>query len=673
MEKAGQEVFSNLSDEDYNIINGINDNDNDIKYQPFSKLLRSVSVDFAGEIAVIAGGKKYSYAEFFSFVRAVAKAISNDGRATGRVGVLLKKSMGQVATVAGAVYSGVPFVPIEYDAPAQRINYCLKEAEITIVITDEESKLKLEAQNINVITLEDIQCIGSTSEICPVDTSGGDLFSIIFTSGSTGRPKGVLLECEGIYNTLFYFKDRLGLGSADRILSVTNVCHDMCTFDYFALLLSGGTIVLPDADKERDPVHWLELVDKYKVNIWVTVPTIMRLLVCAAENEGRFDVFKLFRVIMLGGEFVAPELCRTLIQNAENSEVFSIGGPTETSIINILHAVTASDIQEGRIPYGKPIWNTKYYILDDNLRLVGPGREGEIYNGGLCVSRGYLDQSMTHDSYIEHGGLGCRLYRTGDMGRYNADGYIEILGRADNQVKINGKRIELEEIENVIDLHKNVEKSIAFTAGGKESGIVISVYIQTNLGKNPDIFELIESVREFMKKRLPEYMIPVRWKLIKEFPVLPNGKVDRKELIKAYAFDGEWIQTSLKEKDKNINEIELSDYAQKLIEIEKNLLNIQSVDIHDRFFEIGGHSVLLMKLKMFIKRDMGFDFSIVQLMELPTIYDLAKFMADSKMQSGNICEEVLEDSSSKNRRMMKEVIYARRNPNITENNRFEEK
>lgn len=406
--------------------------------------------------AVIAPDREYSYEEFGEAVKAIAAFVDSKKIAKNEsVAIMLHKSFEQITAAWGVVYQAKTYTPIEYDVPIHRVQDCIEMANAVLIITDAESKTRLLegeiAKNVEIYTFAEAYEIGRKQKRVDVKVpEADDVFAIIFTSGSTGKPKGVMVTYENIKNCFAHTKQYYNVTEQTIVISVTNFCHDLSVFDVFCVMSEGGTVVVPEIDKERDPSHWANLIIAHEVNFWNSVPTLANMLVLAAENENL--IMPSIKNIILGGEFVPVDVVKALKLFCPNAVIDTIGGPTETTVWNINHRVVEEDLKKSVIPYGRPIWNNQFYILNEKLELVEPGEIGVIYNSGKSVTKGYTDSSITKEKYIIHPKWNFRMYNTGDLGRYNKDGYIEIHGRADTQVKINGKRIELEEIENRLNL-----------------------------------------------------------------------------------------------------------------------------------------------------------------------------------------------------------------------------
>lgn len=445
---------SNKKDIEYiSLIERLNDTSHELSGKYFTDMLEESFRKYPSKTAVLTSEREYTYSEFEKTVKSIASFLRKKGAGrNSAVAVMLRKGYEQIASVMGIVYSGAAYVPVEYDIPAERAADCIAQTDAKILLADRETKERLAGfigKDVETFLFEDIPSADDYMDTEPPVHEADDLFYVIFTSGSTGRPKGVMVSQLNIANFLEFSAAEFGTNENSRSISVTNFCHDMNIYELFGPLAVGGSVVMPDAEKEKEPAHWAELIARFNADMWDSVPTLMNMMLLAAENED--IMMPSMKSVILGGEFVPPSVVRKVKQFMPNAQVYSIGGPTETSVWNIFHKVTDKDLEMAVIPYGTPAWNTKFHILGEDLEGVAPGEIGTIYNSGLCVSKGYTDPELTKEKYIIHPVLGVRMYNTGDLGRWNKDGYIEIHGRADLQVKIQGKRIELGEIESCIN------------------------------------------------------------------------------------------------------------------------------------------------------------------------------------------------------------------------------
>ncbi|HEU4766779.1 MAG TPA: amino acid adenylation domain-containing protein, partial [Pyrinomonadaceae bacterium] len=392
--------------------------------------------------AVIAQGRTLSYSDLENQANSVAARLKRRGVGPGSlVGVMMKKGWEQVAGVLGILKTGAAYVPIDPQLPAARSRELISDAELSVVLTEDEVKWET-----------------GIAEKIETASSPDQLAYVMYTSGSTGKPKGVMIGHDSVVNRMIDVVSRFGITSDDKAIALTTLHHDLSVFDLFGMLaVAGGTIVLPDADRELDPAHWLDLIEREQVTVWNSVPAFMQMLV--ESHDPNMSSTKL-RLVMLSGDFIPVALPDRIRALNDTLQVISLGGPTETTVWDICYPIAEIDPDWTSIPYGRPMTNSRYHILKDNLESCPTWVTGELCIAGTGLARGYWrDTQKTEQQFITHGGE--RLYRSGDLGRFLPDGNIEILGRKDFQVKIRGHRIELGEIESVLKQHPQVDSAFA--------------------------------------------------------------------------------------------------------------------------------------------------------------------------------------------------------------------
>ena len=387
--------------------------------------------------AVVAIDRTLTYADLENQSNCVALRLKQQGVGPGAlVGVAIKKGWEQVAAVLGILKTGAAYVPIDPQLPEARRRQLIADAELRVVV-------------------EAVEWEDHIAETVEADIGSDQLAYVMYTSGSTGNPKGVMIGHDSVVNRMIDVVNRFGITSDDKAIALTTLHHDLSVFDIFGMLaVAGGTIVVPDPDRQLDPAHWVELIEREQITVWNSVPAFMQMLVESHESQTKL------RLVMLSGDFIPVDLPNRIRALNENVEVISLGGPTETTVWDICYPINEVDPDWTSIPYGRPMTNSHYYILKDNLESCPTWVTGELCIAGTGLARGYWrDTEKTEKQFITHNGE--RLYRSGDLGRFLPDGNIEILGRKDFQVKIRGHRIELGEIESVLKQHPHVDSAFA--------------------------------------------------------------------------------------------------------------------------------------------------------------------------------------------------------------------
>jgi pyochelin synthetase len=402
----------------------------------------------------------------------VADAILRDGDAApGRdrlIGITLDKGADQVAAAYGVLLAGSAYLPAGAALPAPRRRAILADGEVTTVVTTARYAEEFDwAQGTLPVPVDRLTDRPTPPRAVPAEPT--DLAYVLFTSGSTGRPKGVMIEHRSALNTVHDITERFGVTRDDRIFGLAELSFDLSVYDVFGALGVGAALVLPDPDQAGEPTHWADMMRRHGVTVWNSVPAQMQMLVDHLEAVG--EIPEDLRLVMLSGDWIPVDLPDRIHALWPAAVVISMGGATEASIWSNYHRV--DDVPEGApsIPYGVPLRNQRFHVLDASLRPCPNWVPGELYIEGVGLARGYWrDPEKTAASFIRHPVSGVRLYRTGDYGRYLPGGTIEFLGRKDGQVKIRGHRVELGEIEAVLTQHPGVDRAVAVKSDDNADG-----------------------------------------------------------------------------------------------------------------------------------------------------------------------------------------------------------
>lgn len=374
------------------------------------------------------------------------------------VAVVMEKGWEQIVATLGILASGAAYVPIDPDLPTQRRLYLLQETKVQQILTQSWLDTTLIwPENIQRIYVDKIDVSSRTK--FSIETTPQDLAYVIYTSGSTGTPKGVMINHQGVVNTILDINQRFNITTQDRVLALSSLSFDLSVYDIFGTLAAGGTMIIPDANKTKEPSHWRELILQQGVTIWNSVPALMQMFLDDFPAESILQ--KSLRLVLLSGDWLSLSLPERIQNVLGELEIVSLGGATEVSIWSILYPIQKIIPNWKSIPYGRPMANQYFYILNKNLELFPIGVPGELYIGGKGLAKGYWqNEEKTKVSFIIHPQTQERLYKTGDLGRYLSDGNIEFLGREDFQVKVNGYRIELGEIEITLKQHSAIKDAI---------------------------------------------------------------------------------------------------------------------------------------------------------------------------------------------------------------------
>lgn len=435
-------------------------------------------------LALISTEGMVSYAELRRRSNQLAHALWREGMAAGaRVAVLLPKSPRQAIAVLGILEAGGAYVPVDSGFSAERITQILDSAQVEHVITLRELASPVPAR-FKAVCLDELETQSHLLRSLPVLRQPRDAAYIIFTSGSTGTPKGVVIDHRGALNTIVDINRRFSVTARDRVLALSALNFDLSVYDIFGVLAAGGALVYPDPLREREPAYWAELISKHQVTLWNTVPALMDIYATYLKEVAGEQVLSL-RLVMMSGDWIPLQLPQTLRTQCPNAKLYSLGGATEASIWSIVYPIDTVDPQWRSIPYGKAMANQSFHVLDSALRPRPVWVPGDLYIGGIGLAQGYWrDPERTGAAFITHPRTGERLYRTGDLGRWLPDGNIEFLGRRDFQVKINGYRVELGEIEVQLCNCPGVRSAVVVAQGAPgEAKRLVAFYVRDGEAK----------------------------------------------------------------------------------------------------------------------------------------------------------------------------------------------
>ncbi|MFN7246407.1 MAG: non-ribosomal peptide synthetase, partial [Microcystis sp.] len=434
-------------------------------------------------------------------------------------------------------------------------------------------------------------------------TTPENLAYVIYTSGSTGKPKGVMNIHRGICNTIKYTIGHYNITSEERILQITSLSFDGSVWEIFSSLISGASLVVAKPDGYKDIDYLIDLIVQEQVTCFTCVPSILRVFLQHPKSK---DCHCLKRVIV-GGEALSYELNQRFFQQL-NCELYNAYGPTEVAVETTIWCCQPNS----QISIGTPIANAQVYILDSYLQPVPIGVAGELHIGGMGLARGYLNRlELTQEKFISNPFAEGKLYKTGDLARYLPDGNIEYLGRIDNQVKLRGLRIELGEIQTVLETHPNVEQTVVIM---REDTLYNQRLVAYVIRK--DTLLTSQDLRRFLQQKLPVYMIPSAFAMLSDFPLNPNGKIDVHKLPIP-------DETSLVESPylapRNSTETILVSLWQQLLQAGK-------IGVNDNFFELGGHSLQAMNLMALIYEKMAIEIPLSMIYEKPTVAELSDYI-----------------------------------------------
>ncbi len=581
-------------------------------------------------VAVIEEEQRLTYQELDERAKGLAAKLQESGVSPGdRVAICMDRSLELIISILGILKIGGAYVPLDPGMPAARLTYILEDTQASVLLTQEHLSTLLPQTKAKVLIFDNasFQGIPRSAFQNPHSPQAGDLAYVMYTSGSTGLPKGVCVPHRGIVR-LVKNNNYLTFSPEDVFLLLAPPAFDASTFEIWGALLNGARLVI-----HRSPLNSLEnfgmfLKQQGVTTLWLTAGLFHQIV---EEDPAAIQPV---RRLLAGGDVLSPPHIRKM-KRGWNGELINGYGPTESTTFACCHRITEEDLDSPSIPIGRPISNTRAYILDCNLQPVPVGVTGELHIGGDGLALGYLNApELTSEKFIadpfQSGGsarptgASGRLYKTGDLARYRLDGRIEFLGRSDQQVKIRGFRVELGEVEAVLSQHPDIRESAVVACESLAAGKQLVGYVVLKNCKSPDIGDL----RCFLSEKLPDYMVPSVFVTLDAIPLTPNGKVDRKSLPSPKTKGDENQNAYIDPR----NETEC-----RLAEIWSQLLGIEKIGARDNFFEIGGNSLLAVRVFSRIKKAFGRDFPLTTLFKYPTVERLARLIEGEKTDDSWSC------------------------------------
>ncbi|HEU4511146.1 MAG TPA: amino acid adenylation domain-containing protein [Pyrinomonadaceae bacterium] len=579
---------------------------------PHEKLLHQL---FEGQVArtpeavaIAYEGGQLSYRELDSRANHLAGYLQKLGVGPEvLVGICVERSVEMMVGLLGTLKAGGAYVPIDPSYPPERVSFLLADCRANVLLTQQHIAESVETEA-KVICLDQLICEKAESGVSSGVISE-NLAYVIYTSGSTGKPKGVMISHRALINYLWWAVHEYDVAHGTGVPLHSSIAFDLTVTSLFCPLLAGRTITLP---RERAGIEALSeaLVGNDQSLIKVT-PTHLRALNNLFPED---SLSGRTRVLVIGGEALPAETIATWRQHAPQTRIVNEYGPTEATVGCCVYEVKADDPQSGEVLIGRPIANTQIYILDTAMQPVPVGVIGELYIGGAGVARGYHGRpELTAERFVPDPHSGMRLYRTGDLARYLPDGRIEFLGRMDHQVKVRGFRIELGEVEAALATHPEVREAVVVAQ--EDTGQLVAYVV----GKFETSLAAAE-LRQYLKQKLPEHMVPTAFVSLEMLPLTPSGKIDRRALPAPEP--GVVQRTQLFVAPRSAVE-------EVVAGIWSELLHIDHISIHDNFFDIGGHSLLATQIISRLRAIFKVDVPVRRIFEHPVLADLAQAIESS--------------------------------------------
>ncbi|MCY9281383.1 lichenysin non-ribosomal peptide synthetase LicA [Bacillus haynesii] len=560
--------------------------------------------------------KVWSYDELNRKANQLARRLRERGVQGGTTAAILTaRSAEMVIGILAVLKAGGAYVPIDPDHPEKRVQHFFKDSGAAVLLTQKSMKPLAAAAEFggDILFLEDEHLyIGDTSDLC-LPISPEAMANLTYTSGTTGTPKGNMVSHRNILRTVKN-ANYLEVMESDIVLSISNYVFDAFMFDVFGSLLNGAKLVIAPKDTILDMSRLAHVLEKEKVSVLMITTALFNLL-----TDMRPDSLKGLRRVLFGGERASVDHVRKALKTVGKGRLLHMYGPSESTVFTTYHPVNEVPDDAQAIPIGKPVSNTEVLILDSFGNVQPAGVAGELCVSGDGLVRGYFNRpELTAEKFTTHPfKTGEKIYRTGDMARWLADGCLEFIGRIDHQVKIRGQRIELGEIEHHLLTHDMVQEAAVLAVDSGAGDQMISAYFTADQELSS------EELRRHAAEGLPGYMIPSVFMQLQELPLTGNGKVDRRALP-----EPDVAQAAQKEytAPRSRTEAQLADLWQEV-------LNVPKIGVHDNFFELGGHSLIGMTLIARIQQEMNVDLQLKDLFQAPTIESLAQAAAKAEKKS----------------------------------------
>ena len=566
--------------------------------------------------AITSPDQTVSYSELLDMSGRLAWTLLSHGRQAGTEGrpvaLLLERGWRQITAVMGCMAAGLPYIPLDPASPPERLAAILGAASPSLVITEPELKAILPHGTTSSLfdPLLSPEQNPAPDDWTPPGPNEDAPAYLIFTSGSTGIPKGVTIGHNALLNFVQFNIQLFSFGPGDTVFGVTALHHDISVFDVHTCLCAGAKLVTMPPDAVYRPDLWPDILLRERVTYWGSVPVFMEQLLTECEER---SVTLPLRVVVLGGDWIAPEIHERLIRAAPDVTLYTMGGPTETTCWNVINKVQGLPPGWRSLPYGRPIANASYHILNEDLADVPDWVSGEMYCGGMPVCQSAsLSPEENDRAFAVHPRTGERLYKTGDMGRFHPDGLIEILGRKDFQLNINGYRLDPCEVEQALMEHEDVSQAVAFLASPADGGQSLLAAAVVLCAKHPD---QERRLADWSNRRLPAALRPRCWLFLDALPVSANGKIDRKAL-RASALKSRRDRFETQRTAQNPVEVFIA-------ETWEDVLNKPVAGVNGSFFELGGDSLKAMRIFSRISEKLGVRFPLSQIFLTPTIEGLA--------------------------------------------------
>jgi amino acid adenylation domain-containing protein len=573
------------------------------------------------KVALVFGNQRLTYRELNERANQLARYLQRlDIKPDTPIGLCLNRSIEQVIGVLGILKAGGAYVPYDPTYPRDRLAAMLQDLKVKAIVTTKRLSERLPVHNAKVVCLDrEAAAIAGASESTPPFSSGPlHLCYVIFTSGSTGRAKATAVYHRGWTNLMHWFIREFGVSPTDKTLVMSSISFDITQRAMAMPLMSGGELHLVASDY-FDPGLVVRTIEQEQITLLSCAPSTFYPLVEDAQSC-EYPSLRSLRCLFLGGEAISASRLKMWANSRDcKAEIANVYGAAECTDVSSFYRLHDFDRYiETSVPIGKPIYNSRVYIVDKELRPVPIGVIGEICLGGDGVGKGYItDAALTAEKFLQNPLAkepGARLYRTGDLGRYLPDGNIEFYGRIDHQVKLRGQRIELGEIEIILRQHSKIKEAVVIDAHYAANDQRLIAYFVPRHQEFAIVGnELMEELRSMLGKKLPQSMIPNAFVMLEAMPLNPNGKIDRGALPTPCAITGS-----------EASHAPLTPTEETLAEFFSKLLGVGTVGAHSNFFNLGGHSMLVTQMLARIAEKFAIQFPAAEFYSDPTVRSMAR-------------------------------------------------
>lgn len=575
---------------------------------------------YPNNTAVIYQEEQLTYKELDNKANQLAHFLIEQGVAPNKtVAIGMERSLRLPIALLAVLKAGGAFVPLDLEAPIERNRQFILESGALLCLSN-SNDLPIPDKIIPIITLNNDDVYNNYPTRNPnTGVSSSDLVSIYFTSGTTGKPKGVSVVHKGWVNRIIWMQNKFKLKKGETVLQKTTLTFDDVALEYFWTLMAGGRVAILEPRQHKDPYEILKAISKYSVSIVFFVPSMLKMII-ERFNTLSLD-FTCLREVISSGEALKPSMIEQFYTNIKRCNLHNCYGVTEVSIDSTIHTCTIEDsLTKRNVPIGRPIGNNFIYILDDSLKPVPIGVQGNLFIGGVGLARDYYNNPLkTRESFFKNPFLSSdqRIYKTGDTAYYDQTGKLYIWGRIDNQMKIRGMRIELDEIVSVLSLHPQINDcAVIAEKNERNEDPILVAYVVIKGTKTLDS----KNIRNFCRNYLPAHMIPIKYFVIDEIPLNSNGKLDKNALKQ-----DSHVQIS------NLYSEPRDYYEQEIRDIWVDVLESDSISINDSFFDLGGHSLKAVVLIDRLNKVFNKKISVATLFEYQTIKEIAKYIRKSEI------------------------------------------